>query len=115
MGPVIQLERADAELVRRFDAGSLGDTEFNHANHVRVAWAYLQLHGCDETLRRFPQALLRFATLKGGPEKFDAALTRDWILHIDDARRAHPEARTGDALLAACPELMDKSTVKRRL
>lgn len=108
------LDLADADLVRRFDDGSLGGDEFTHANHVRVAWAYLQMHGRDEALRLFSTALLRFATLKGVPGKFDAALTRDWMLRIDEARCAHPEARSASGLLALCPALRDKFSVTAR-
>src|SRR5262245_32779232 len=102
------------ELVRGFEEGSITNEAFRHVDHVRVAWAYLVRDGLDEARRRFPLALLRFATLKGHPEIFDAALTDDWLLVIEGARRSHPEAATFEELLARRPELADKTTVPRR-
>jgi len=101
-----------AELVRGFEDGSLPNCDFHHLEHVRVTWFYLERDGPEEALRRLADGLLRFATRAGHADKFDYALTRAWIETIDRARRAHPEARSFDALVRACPELLDRSTVR---
>jgi hypothetical protein len=108
------LDSDDADRLRRFEDGSMGNDDFGHVDHVRVAWACLVRDGLDEARRRFPLTLLRFATSKGHPEIFDAALTDDWLVVIEAARRAHPEAATFSELLARRPDLGDKSTVRKR-
>jgi hypothetical protein len=101
----------DDELVQGFEAGSL--TAFPHAQHVRLTIIYLARHGRDETLRRMCDGLLRFATVKGDPEKFHVTVTRAWIKLIESARRAHPGIHDPGALVAACPQLLDQNALLR--
>lgn len=100
----------DDELMRGFEAGSLAD--FPHASHVRLTLLYLQRHGRDETRRRLLEGLLHFAAAKGHPEKFHVTMTRAWIDLIDSARHAHPGLEPA-ALVAACPELLDRDALLR--
>jgi hypothetical protein len=101
----------DDELVRGFESGTL--TDFAHADHVRLTAVYLARHGREDTHRRLAHGLLRFATLKGHPEKFHVTMTRAWIDLIEAARTEHPEARDAAALVAACPELLDRNALLR--
>jgi hypothetical protein len=101
-----------AALVRAFEDGTLRNSDFHHAEHVRVTWFYLERYGYDEALRRLADGLLRFATRAGRADKFDDSLTRAWVEAIDRARRAHPAARSFDALVHECPELLDRSTIR---
>ena len=57
--------------------------------------------------------LLRFATVKGDPEKFHVTITRAWIKLIESARRAHPALHDPGALVAACPQLLDQNALLR--
>ncbi|HSC26906.1 MAG TPA: hypothetical protein VLD67_06505, partial [Vicinamibacterales bacterium] len=81
-----------------------------HADHVRVACAYLDRYGEADTLERLLAGLARFAAAKGKPDKFHYTMTRAWLELIVDARRRHPTARTADDLMRACPALGDSST-----
>lgn len=101
----------DDELVQEFEAGSLA--AFPHAQHVRLTIIYLTRHGRDETLRKMCDGLLRFATVKGDPEKFHVTITRAWINLIESARRAHPALHDPGALVAACPQLLDQNALLR--
>jgi hypothetical protein len=101
----------DDELVQEFEAGSLA--AFPHAQHVRLTIIYLTRHGRDETLRKMCDGLLRFATVKGDPEKFHVTITRAWIKLIESARRAHPALHDPGALVAACPQLLDQNALLR--
>ena len=101
----------DDELVQGFEAGSLA--AFPHAQHVRLTIIYLARHGRDEALRRMCDGLLRFATVKGDPEKFHVTVTRAWIKLIESARRAHPGIQDPGALVAACPQLLDQNALLR--
>src|SRR4051812_50192003 len=96
---------SDDELVAGFEAGRLA--EFHHADHVRLTIVYLARHGREATRNRLADGLLRFATLKGHPEKFHVTMTRAWVDLIDAARTARPDARDAAALVSACPLLLD--------
>jgi hypothetical protein len=98
-------------LVSRFEAGTLPADAFHHLEHLKVTWFYLGTCGPDRALERMADGLLAFATRMGKADKFDYALTRAWVTAVDDARRAHPEATTFDTLLAARPDLLDRSCV----
>ena len=101
----------DAELLRRFEDGSLSGQEFTHALHVRVAWIYLERHGRDEALERMAEGLRRLAARLGQPDKFDLALTTAWIDAIDSARASQPGIRSSEQLLSACPHLLNRTAV----
>jgi len=102
---------SDDELVRGFEAASL--PAFPHADHVRLTIVYLARHGRAETERKLFDGLRRFAAAKGVPEKFHVTMTRAWIELVEDARRQHPEAPDPPALLAACPQLLDRDALLR--
>lgn len=98
-------------LIDRFERADL--SEFPHADHVRVAFGYLE--ACDEAdaLRRLAAGLARFAAAKGKPEKFHHTLTRAWLEIIAAARARYPAARDAETLMAACPALRDPALVRR--
>jgi hypothetical protein len=93
----------DPEFLTRFEACELD--EFPHRSHVRLACLYLDRHSQHETLDRLLRGLRRFAASKGKPDRFHYTMTRAWLELIADGRRAHPEARDADSLIAACPIL----------
>lgn len=102
---------SDDDLIDGFEAGLL--SELPHADHVRVTLIYLTRYGRDEALRRVGDGLLLFATLKGHPEKFHVTLTRGWLDLVESARQACPPGATPGDVVAACPELLDKSALHR--
>jgi nitroreductase len=102
---------SDDDLMAGFEAASLA--EFHHADHVRLTILYLAHHGRDEALRRLTAGIRRLAAADGHPEKFHVTMTRAWLDLIDAARAAHPEAASPAALVAACPELLDRHALRR--
>ena len=101
----------DDELVEGFEATAL--PAFPHADHVRLTIVYLTRHGRDETERKLFEGLRRFAAAKGVPQKFHVTMTLAWIELVEDARRKHPEASNPAALVAVCPELLDREALLR--
>jgi hypothetical protein len=99
------------ELIRGFEEGSL--SAFPHAEHVRLTIVYLMRHGRDETIRKMYDGLLRFAAGKGQPEKFHVTMTRAWVDLIESACRANPEIDSPGALVARCPQLLDRNALLR--
>lgn len=101
----------DDELIQGFESATL--PAFAHADHVRVTILYLARHGREETERRLFEGLRRFAAAKGVPEKFHVTMTIAWLDLVEDARRCHPEASNPGALVAACPELLNRDALLR--
>jgi len=101
----------DDELISGFEAASLSG--FPHADHVRLTILYLARHGRDETERKLFEGLRRFAAAKGVPEKFHVTMTIAWLELVEDAMRRHPEALDPAALVAVCPELLNRDALLR--
>ena len=101
----------DDDLLHGFEAGTLAT--FPHAAHVRVTLLYLARFGFDGAAQRLGAGLQRFAAAKGQPDKFHVTMTRAWLELIEAARRAHPSAADPDAVVTACPELLDQDALLR--
>lgn len=101
----------DDELVAGFEAATL--ESFPHADHVRLTIIYLNRFGRDDTERKLFEGLRRFAAAKGVPEKFHITMTVAWIDIVAAARAQHPDLTDPAALVAACPELLDRDLVLR--
>jgi hypothetical protein len=101
----------DDELIAGFEAATLA--AFPHADHVRLTILYLARHGREETERKLFEGLRRFAAAKGVPDKFHVTMTVAWLDLVEDARRRHPEASNPAALVAACPELLNRDALLR--
>jgi hypothetical protein len=98
-------------LIDRFERADL--TEFPHADHVRVAFGYLEACGADTALPRLAEGLARLAAANGKPQKFHYTLTRAWLELIAAARARYPAAHDADALMQACPALRDPALIDR--
>lgn len=100
-----------SDLVDRFERADL--ESLSHADHVRVACAYLERCGPAGALAPLAEGLARFAAAKGAPGKFHHTMTRAWLEVIAAARSRHPAAAGADALMDACPALRDPALLRR--
>ena len=99
------------ELARALERGVVPDGGFHHADHLRVAWLYLEeCGGADAALARMAATLRRFAASVGKPEKYSDALTGFWIYQLASARALMPGAAIDD-VFTAWPRLLDKDLV----
>src|SRR3954467_12382407 len=101
----------DDELIEGFEAVTL--PSFPHADHVRLTILYLARHGREETERKLFEGLQRFAAAKGVPQKFHVTMTIAWLDLVDAARRRYPQAHDPAALVAVCPQLLDRDALLR--
>ena len=102
---------ADVGLARALERGEVPNDGFRHADHLRVAWCYLEeCGGADAALARMAATLRRFAASVGKPEKYSDALTAFWIYQLASARALMPGASV-DAVFTAWPRLLDKDLV----
>jgi hypothetical protein len=77
-------------LIDRFEAGALPEDSFRHADHVRLASAYLSQYPALDALHRFSNALKRYAAARGKPERYNETITYAYFFLIRER-----VARTG--------------------
>ena len=84
-----------AEAIRHFESGGQSPGSFRHADHIRMAWHYLQEMPLGEALPRYGRGLLALATRAGRPDRYHETIT--WGLHVHHsgahARRAQRRLR----------------------
>lgn len=72
---------SDPELIRRFESDSL-EGEFHHADHVRLAFAYLSEYPPLEALEKFCCALKRYAGARGKTKLYHETITYAYFFLI---------------------------------
>jgi 5'-deoxynucleotidase YfbR-like HD superfamily hydrolase len=98
----------DTEFARAFERGAVPNADFHHADHLRLAWVYLEeASSLDEAIAKMATALRRFATNAGKPEKYSDAVTEFFMRELAAARAAKPGAALCD-VLQAFPRLLNK-------
>jgi hypothetical protein len=65
----------DEELILRFESDAVPEGSFHHADHVRLAFAYLQQYPVLSALERFAAALKRFANARGKSQLYNETIT----------------------------------------
>ena len=99
----------DVALARAFERGEIANAGFHHAQHLQVAWVYLNEHPTvDAATAAIAETIRRFAVSVGKAEKFDMAVTIFWMHALAAARTAMPDA-TLDEILRARPDLLNKN------
>jgi len=71
----------DEELIECFETDRMPG-EFHHADHVRLAFAYLSRYPVLESLERFARALQRFAEARGKPQLYHETITHAYFFLI---------------------------------
>ena len=66
---------SNQELIFRFENDSVPEDSFHHADHVRLAFAYLCDYPVLEGLGRFANALKRFAAARGKTQLYHETIT----------------------------------------
>ena len=81
---------SNEELIRRFEADAIPESSFHHADHVRLAFAYLCLYPALQALEKFAWALKRFAAARGKTQLYNETITHAYFFLIRERM-----ARTG--------------------
>jgi hypothetical protein len=101
----------DVELARALERCEVPNAGFHHADHLRVAWVYLEESATvDEALTRMAATLRRFAASVGQAEKYSDAITAFWIHQMAAVRALMPAGDCASAL-GAYPHLLDKDLI----
>ena len=72
----------DEELIHAFETDTLPENSFHHADHVRLAFAYLSRYPALQALDRFASALKRFAAAHGKPDLYNETVTHAYFFLI---------------------------------
>lgn len=70
------------EWMAEFEKCTLPNGSFHHADHVKMAFLYLQEYPPLEALGRFSSALERFAAAHGKPNLYNETITWGFVLLI---------------------------------
>jgi hypothetical protein len=84
----------DAEWMQAFERCTLPNGSFHHAEHVKMAFLYLQRFAPLEALHRFSSNLTRFASAHGKPGLYNETITWAFLLIIRErmARADSPQS-----------------------
>jgi hypothetical protein len=93
----------EAELLEQFELGTL--EPFHHADHVHVAFAYLNKYPPAEALARFSSGLKHFAALHGKANRYHETVTWAYLCLIRQ-RMAEAGPQTWEAFAQANPDLL---------
>jgi hypothetical protein len=93
------------EIIARFEADAVAEDSFHHADHVRLAFAYLAQFPPLEALDKFCTALKRFATARGKPDRYHETITHAYFFLIRE-RIARCTAADWDDFALRNPDLL---------
>lgn len=99
------MSETSEELIRHFETGTLSGDSFHHADHVRLAFAYLSLYPVLEALEKFSTALKRFAAAKGKSQLYHETITHAYFFLIRE-RMARAAPADWDDFAQKNPDLL---------
>jgi hypothetical protein len=70
------------ELIRQFESDLIQEDSFHHADHVRLAFAYLSEYPPLKALEKFATALKRFAAARGKSQRYHETITYAYFFLI---------------------------------
>src|SRR5947209_250480 len=94
---------SNEELICRFETGAI--ETFHHADHVRLAFAYLNKYPVLQALDKFAGALKRFATARGKPQLYHETITHAYFFLIRE-RMSRTESADWDEFARRNPDLL---------
>jgi hypothetical protein len=92
------------ECISRFESDAIGDN-FHHADHVRLAFAYLCEYPTLTALEKFSSSLKRFATARGKPKLYNETITCAYFFLIRE-RMARCESAPWEQFAQLNPDLL---------
>ena len=92
---------AAEDVVAQFEQGRTDPATFRHADHVRLAFEYLQRYPVLAALEKFSTALRRFAAAQGKPDRYHETITWAYLFLIRERMARAGEARQSWEFFAA--------------
>jgi hypothetical protein len=94
----------NAQLIYEFEQNTGSDSAFHHADHVRLAFAYLSEYPIFEALSRFCDALKRFAAARGKSDRYHETITWAYFFLIHE--RMAGSSGTWEEFAGCNPDLL---------
>ena len=94
---------SNEQLIHRFETGAVDS--FHHADHVRLAFAYLSQYPVLQALDKFAGALKRFASARGKPQLYHETITHAYFFLIRE-RMARSEGAEWEEFARRNPDLL---------
>jgi hypothetical protein len=73
---------SNEEFIQHFETDTLPGDSFHHADHVRLAFAYLSHYPVLQALDRFANALRRYAAARGKSNLYNETITHAYFFLI---------------------------------
>ena len=99
-------ELTSQELIDRFEDRTLDPASFRHAEHVRLAWAFLQRLELFPAMERCRLGLRALAAHHGAPEKYHETVTCGMMVLVHERLLTRGSDGTWDGFVAANPDLL---------
>ena len=96
----------DSDLIAQFENAAIPADSFHHADHVRLAFAYLHQYTVLEALEKFPAALQRYARLHGKPNLYHQTITWAYLLLIHERIARAGQTQSWEEFSQANPDLL---------
>jgi hypothetical protein len=81
---MIETEKTNENLIRDFEEDANPSAPFHHADHVRLAFAYLGQYPVLQAIERFSAALKRYASARGKENLYHATITCAYLFLIHE-------------------------------
>ena len=95
----------DKELIRCFESDAVPEDSFHHADHVRLAFAYLSEYPVLQALEKFAIGLKRFAAARGKTQLYNETITCAYFFLIRE-RMANCESTNWEEFARRNPDLL---------
>ena len=96
----------EQELIAQFESGSLPATAFHHADHVRMAFAYLRQYPLLQALEKFSAALKLFANAHGKENLYNETITWAYLFLIHERISRAVQPQSWEEFAEANPDLL---------
>jgi hypothetical protein len=101
-----------SELLTQFEALELNPAEFDHQQHVQVAYEMLHKYSFLDASAKYAKAINTIATNAGAPEKFHLTITLAFLSLI--AERIHTTKQSNfEEFLAENEDLLSKGVLSK--
>jgi hypothetical protein len=96
---------SNEELIQKFETNAIAEDSFHHADHVRLAFAYLCEYPALQALEKFSSALKRFAAARGKTQLYNETITCAYFFLIHE-RMARSECAEWEEFSYHNPDLL---------
>ncbi|MGB8830580.1 MAG: hypothetical protein WCC95_00415 [Candidatus Sulfotelmatobacter sp.] len=96
---------SDRQFIQKFESLAIPAEAFHHADHVHLAFAYLQEYPILQALEKFSAALKRFALAYDKPHLYNETITYAYVFLIHE-RIMRGEVRSWEEFATDNPDLL---------